>query len=321
VKCPRCGADNSEQASWCSLCQYAFPEKQGAAGGEAAPAPQDPQYQPQGQGYQQGGQVYPSGAETGQNAYPPAPGGYPSQAGAGFPQPGYPQPPGGGYPPPGGGYPPPGAYPPGYAPPPQKAGLSTTTRVLAAIVLLLVFAGLAIGGIYLIRNKSAEINVPMPPNFREATQVEMNAMEDSTKSNSGDMAIDNYYLAEDGDGLVIAFHQKMSLAEKPPSDPKQMQEYYDRNKDEIMRGFDVGFQQAAGSGISAEVGDYEVVTLACGESALRMTMDISVGRSSVYMEMLMLFKGNTGYGIMFEAPDDTQAEETMQFLRDNISFD
>jgi hypothetical protein len=292
VKCPRCGADNGEGASWCSLCQYAFSENQGIAADQSLQEPQ-PQ-QPQGSGVQQQvGQAYSPGAATEQYGYPAAPGGYP---------------------------PPPGAYPPGYAPPPQQHGLSGTTKVLAGIVALLVFLGLLSGGIFLIMNKSAKIVVPMPPDFEEATKAELKAMEGSMQSSSEDSVIDCYYVHQNGDGLVVAFHQKSFLAEKPPSDPDQMQEYYDRNKDEIVRGLNMGAQQA-GSGVSAELGDYEVVTLACGESALRMTMDISMGRNSLYMEMLMLFKGSSGYGILFEAPDDALADETMQFLRDNISFE
>src|SRR4030042_3601970 len=69
LKCPRCGADNAEQAPWCSLCQYAFQEQQGGM------VPPEQQYESPSVPYQQQAQVPPPGVPQ-QQGYGPPPGAY-----------------------------------------------------------------------------------------------------------------------------------------------------------------------------------------------------------------------------------------------------
>ncbi len=251
MKCPRCGADNAEQAPWCSLCQYAFQENPGGAIPPELPG-EAQQYQPPPGAYQeQGGQAYPPNVSPGQYGYPP----------------------------------PPGAFPPGYAPPAPSHGLSASTRVLAGMVIMLVFLGLLAGAIYLITNKTATITVPVPPGYQEVSVKEKDAMEKSMQTKASEVVVDNYLTNESGDGVIVVFHQKMSLAEAPPEDPKKMEEFYNMNKDEVMHAFAGGFEQAAGYGVDAKISLYQVEKLTCGDSALHLSIDVSMGRNAMVMNM------------------------------------
>lgn len=301
MKCPRCGADNAERAPWCSLCQYRFGE---TATGEA---PSDSLYDPAPQ-YQPGYDAAPQ-YQQGPAAYPPTPGGqvYPPNVPI--------QPSGYGYPPP------PGAYPPGYQPVPTSQGLSGSARVLIGILAILLFLALIGVGIFIITNKSATIQVPIPPGYQEASDSEKKSTEASMKANEPGLVLDNLYMSNNMDSAIIVFHEKMPLAEKPSStDPNYLKEYYDKNKDEVLKAFAGGFEQAAGLGVDADIGVYEVEQLACGDGALHLTIEVSVGRNSLFMDMLLIIKGSTGFCVALEAPDDAGMEATTQFLKDNISF-
>lgn len=199
--------------------------------------------------------------------------------------------------------------------------MPVTARVLLGIVAALVFLGLCGAGLFLILHKSTKIDVPMPPGYQDASQAEKNSMESGIKSESKDSVLDCFYTAPDAASLVVAFHTDSGIfAEKPPSDPEKMREYYDEHKDEITGEFSGRMVKAGELSVGASLEGYKVVTLACGDSGLDITMTLNVSRNSVYMELLIIFKGNAGFAVMYEAADDSGAEETMQFLKDNITF-
>ncbi|MDI6831491.1 MAG: RDD family protein [Actinomycetota bacterium] len=80
-RCPSCGAENPDDAAFCSGCAYSFGTP--PPGGQAYPPPGGQAYPPP------GGQAYPP--PPGGQAYPPPPGWQAYPPGHQYPQPGYPR--------------------------------------------------------------------------------------------------------------------------------------------------------------------------------------------------------------------------------------
>jgi hypothetical protein len=291
MKCQRCGADNSDQAEWCYLCEYPFRKNVPGEGVSGTPQESVPPL------YSQPGQA---------RDYPQS---MPGQT-PGYPQPMPGQPPG--YPPP-----PPGVYPPGYPmAPPEKD--SKTTRVLIGI--LAIIGIIVIGGaaLYLTLGKSATIQVPIPPGWENAPESQRAELEASSSQQGQDVTID--YLFSDGSlaNFIAVGHGKAYIMDSPSSnDLKDIEDFFTRHKDELKGEFEMTYK-AMGANFALK--SYEVKEMSCGIPALLMSITASNEGTYISQDFLFSFKDNTMYFAIVNKMGSKTDQQELDYLVENISF-
>jgi hypothetical protein len=218
-----------------------------------------------------------------------------------------------GYPPP-----PPGAYPPGYGTVPPS-GTSRNTRILVGILAILgvlVMAGVAL---LVILVKTPAISLPAPPEYREASDYEIKSVESGMKANSSDTVLDAAYINDEEGSAVIVAHLDTFVADAPPSDDAEaVEEYYQKNKDEIMSGFNLGFDMY--SGLDAEVGLYEVERLGCGDMALHIRLDMTFSQTPFAIDVFIITKGSKAFFVTLQTAGYSNTQSVVDFIIENISF-
>ncbi len=315
MKCPRCGADNSEHAATCYLCDYAFGGDAGAGGPtspdeafraqhlppEAAPRESPPQ-----------GRAVPPPPVAGTGAYqPPPPGAFPG---------GYQPPPPGAY---SGGYqpPPPGAYPGGYQPTaPAPKGPNTVKVVIGVLVVVLVVV-VGVGAYLLTRGETYDIVFSTPPGYQEADQEMIEDIEEAMGSGSEEIVIDGFFLDAGSTNSVIVAHLDTNsiFGTDAPSgdDPEEMEEWFYGHEQEQIDEFNSGIMQ--GVGHSGEIDLYEVERMATGDAVLHMTASIDVMGTTFMMDSLFIIKERTAFLIMFQGSDS--GKDTLEFFKDTVTFE
>ena len=284
MKCPRCGADNAEQAEWCYLCEYPF------AGGT------DPVAMP------------PTG--EGDAARPPAADGTPYRApgpppvaptAAYGPQP-----------------PPPGALPPGFGPVPAKRGVSSTKAGIGlAVGLVVIIAGLL--SFFLLRGKTYTINVPVPPGYARADEKMMDEAKKSLQETAEGVVLDEAFIDEVNTNFVFVLHRDVPFSDAPSGkDPEEMERYFYEHKDEWVEAFASGIVES-GPELSPQLEKYEVLRMDSGDAALHMTTSLGIQQYSFTVDTLWIIKESSAFAVVVEGLDP-RGEEVIEFLLENITF-
>ncbi len=96
--------------------------------------------------------------------------------------------------------------------------------------------------------------------------------------------------------------------------------YLEENGDELESGFLAGFAMGMGD---SDIESIEAEEMGNGDGVVHITAANSTPMSADYMAMhiLLLTKKNTTYMVMVFCSTDAEAEETLEFLKQNISFE
>jgi hypothetical protein len=190
--------------------------------------------------------------------------------------------------------------------------------IAVLVVILIVIAGVA--AVVMLRGASYSIDVPVPPGYKEADATTFNAAQKDLRAGGTDADLDRLFVSEGGTGMVFVAHQTFYLAETPPGDPEEAARYYNENKQEILDEMNLGFEMAGGASGGMEIGRYETIRLGTGDTALRMTLAITIEQFSMKADMIMVVKGKTLFMIMVQGFGNEDFEETVGFLAQNINF-
>ncbi len=288
MKCPRCGADNAEQAEWCYLCEYRFSGEPGAAmpeGGAAAG-------------------TAPAIEAPGEAASPPY--SAPPQAV---------QPP----PAPAGRAPFPGALPPGIRPSP--AGKRVPRNVFA-LVLVVALAVIAAGllAFFLLRGRTYTIKVDPPPGYSRADEDMVREAEKGLADSAKGVSLDEVFIDDSRTNFVFVLHQDVPFSDAPSGkDPDEMEKYFYDHKDEWTEAFSSGMLEAQPD-LNPRLEKYEVIRLAGGEAALHMTTSIGIQQYAFTVDTLWIIKESSAFAIVVEGLDPNGVE-VIEFMRQNVTFE
>ncbi len=284
MRCPRCGAENAEQAEWCYLCQYRFSGEWEAS----TVAPES-----------EAGAVPPPAASAPEFAVPP-------QA---FPPP----------PAPAMHAPPPGAQAPGLRPAPPRKNIPTNIIALVLVVALAVIAA-GLLTFFLLRGKTYTIKVPTPPGYAKAGEDMMEEARKSLEGSEKGITLDEAFIDESNVNFIFVIHQDVPFSGAPSGkDPEEMERYFYEHKDEWTEAFNSGLFEA-GSDLNPELERYEVIRLACGDAALHMTTSLGIQQYSFLVDTLWIIKESSAFAIVVEGMDP-QGDKVVEFLRQNVTFE
>ncbi len=299
MKCSHCGADNPEGAGFCNLCLASLevpPERASDLGPPGQTAP--------------GTQYLPPNVPHGLNQPPRlGPGPIPAPY---APQQAYMEPL-------------PGSYPvslPGGGPGPAGRRKKAAVVAVCAVLALVLIAGLG-ALVYLQVLKTAAIRVAPPPGWSAVEGETREKMESQIKNNKEmEGALDYFFTDGSLYNVILVFHSKSMFSDCPPENGslEDMEAYIRKNKEELTGNVKSGIFQAAGYGVSAEVAEPKAVQLACGDVAIRMTM--TVGNSNIWIccDNLLISKNKRMYAVMVMKYGVTNADNEIDFLKENISF-
>ncbi|MDD3718454.1 MAG: hypothetical protein PHP28_07315 [Actinomycetota bacterium] len=290
MRCPLCGADNSERAESCYLCQNPLDPEPPQAAAPARDTAAGQQYPPQ----DIRGDMGPSGPQA-VSPPPMGPGGY--------------QPP------------PPGAYPAGFQPTPPAPEGPAKVKIVIGILVVLLIALVGVGLYFFLRTEPVKIVAPAPPGFTAAEGDLVDDLKDTMKAGSEGIDLDELYVDATMTNFIIVAHQDIPItfgSDKPPvDDPEAMERWFHEYKDEWVGAFNAGIVE--GAGIPVDIDIYEVERLTAGDAALHMTTRIDALGTPFMVDTLWVIKEGTAFFILVEGLDS--GSEAIEFLRDNISFE
>lgn len=291
MKCPRCGAENAEQAEFCYLCEHPFAEGS-EAGADVT------------QGASHG--IPPSQAGAPGSSAPPPPPAAPQHA---APPPPYQ----------GKQLLSPGATPPAFGTAPAKKGLAYKTIAMATVAVLVVIAA-GLVAFFLTRGRTYTIKVPTPPGYSKADDEMIEEAKKSFKGDAKSITIDALFVDEANTNFVFVLHQDVPFSDAPSGkDPEEMERYFYEHKDEWTEAFASGILEA-GSDLNPQLEKYEVIRLASGDAALHMTTSLDIQQYSFLVETMWIIKESSAFAIVIEGLDP-DGSEVVEFLRQNISFE
>lgn len=287
--CPHCGAENSPRAEWCYLCESFFAPPPGQVADDAK-REHDPN------------------SITESTSPTDTPGDLPEQA-QGYPPPQYGQ---------DSGYPlgAMGALPPEHG---AKATRTKSIKIMAIVIVMLVFIVVVGAALYLSLGRSASIGIPAPPGFETADEINYEATE-SGLTESG-AVLDGLFINYDSGVMITAFHADIPYPDAPDGDDsEELENFFNEKKAEFTANSTKAFEN--NPVLQAFVYTYKTVRIACGATALHMSVGITGGMDpdSMTVDILVIIKGDTVYEIIIEGPYSDSRDEVLQFLMDNITI-
>lgn len=189
--------------------------------------------------------------------------------------------------------------------------------LIAVVAFLLVF-------LVLKPFSSPTMNVPLPNGWQKETGVVLDSMEKSMQQAYKSMKMDAYYGNYEAGDVIIAFHFKTKSArDAPPADATmgEMEDYIAENRDALEMQLTGGMASSDAS-VDANIKTFDAEELASGDVAVRVKLLTSTPgtRSFMSMNILMLSKKNTAYMVMLISSNEINGEETLKYLKENITF-
>jgi len=184
--------------------------------------------------------------------------------------------------------------------------------ILGIVILVAVFA-------LVYFRTTPTIKISTPPGWEKASEDVMKETEEAFSEGDYSATVD--YLFSDGTltNMIVVYHGKGLMMDTPDSENfEDVQAFYTEHKEEYIDELESVY---SGLGASYDIQNYEVKEMACGVSALHVTIKASGNNMTLIQDILDFFKEGTEFNVTISRTGTTSNQEEVDFLLENISFE
>jgi hypothetical protein len=185
-------------------------------------------------------------------------------------------------------------------------------------ILLAILAVLVVS-VFVFSGSTPTIKVPTPPGWEKASEEVREQAEEAFSQGEFPAIVD--YLFSDGTltNAIVVYHGETFLMDAPDSESfEDVQAFYEEHEDEYLSELQSVYSEL---GAGYEIQNYEVLELACGVSALHVTIQATGGNVVLTQDIMDFFKEGTEFNVTISKTGTTSNQEEVDFFIENISFE